>query len=115
LITEEMVQAMRAGSVVVDVAAETGGNCALTEPGSVVERHGVMIDGSRDLPSQMPYHASLLYANNVTSLLLHLAPEGELKVDLEDEITAGCCITHEGRIVNERARELVEGRVAESV
>jgi proton-translocating NAD(P)+ transhydrogenase subunit alpha len=115
LITEEMVQAMRAGSVVVDVAAETGGNCALTEPGSVIERHGVTIDGSRDLPSQMPYHASLLYANNVTSLLLHLAPEGELKVDLEDEITAGCCITHEGRVVNERARELVEGQVTESV
>jgi NAD(P) transhydrogenase subunit alpha len=115
LITEEMVQAMRPGSVIVDLAAETGGNCALAEPGSVVERHGVKIDGSRDLPSQMPHHASMLYANNVTNLLLHLAPEGELKIDLEDEITAGCCITHEGRIVNEAARERVEGPVRESV
>jgi H+-translocating NAD(P) transhydrogenase subunit alpha len=115
LITDEMVQAMRPGSVIVDLAAETGGNCALAVPGAVVERHGVIIDGSRDLPSQMPYHASLLYANNVTNLLLHLAPEGELKIDLEDEITAGCCITHEGRVVNERARKTVEGPVRESV
>jgi NAD(P) transhydrogenase subunit alpha len=115
LITDEMVQAMRPGSVIVDLAAETGGNCALAVPGAVIERHGVTIDGSRDLPSQMPYHASLLYANNVTNLLLHLAPEGELKIDLEDEITAGSCITHERRIVNERVREMVEGQVTESV
>ena len=63
----------------------------------------------------MPFHASLLYANNVSNLLLHLAREGELKLDFEDEITAGCCITHEGQIVNERVRELVEGPVKEGV
>jgi NAD(P) transhydrogenase subunit alpha len=107
LITEEMVTSMRPGSVIVDLAAETGGNCALTEPGSVVERNGVRIDGTLNLPSQMPVHASLLYANNVVNLLLHLAPEGELRLDFEDEITAGSCITHEGRIVNERVREAV--------
>jgi NAD(P) transhydrogenase subunit alpha len=107
LITEEMVTAMRPGSVIVDLAAETGGNCALTEPGSVIERHEVTIDGPLNLPSAMPYHASLLYANNVANLLLHLAPEGQLNLDFEDEITAGCCITHEGRIVNERVRESI--------
>jgi NAD(P) transhydrogenase subunit alpha len=105
LVTEEMVESMRPGSVIVDIAAETGGNCALTEPGSIVERGGVKVDGTLNLPSQMPFHASLLYANNVTNLLLHLAPEGELELDFEDEITAGCCITHDGRIVNERVRE----------
>jgi NAD(P) transhydrogenase subunit alpha len=105
LLTEEMVTSMRPGSVIVDIAAETGGNCVLTEPGAVIERGGVKIDGTLNLPAQMPFHASLLYANNVTNLLLHLAPEGELALDLEDEITAGCCITHDGRIVNERVRE----------
>jgi NAD(P) transhydrogenase subunit alpha len=115
LISEEMVRAMRPGAVIVDLAAETGGNCELTERGSVVDRQGVSIDGRVDLPSQMPHHASLLYANNVTNLLLHLAPEGELKLDLEDEITAGCLITHEGRIVSEAVRDVVEGPVRESV
>ena len=62
----------------------------------------------------MPFHASLLYANNVANLLLHLAPEGELELDFEDEITAGCCVTHDGRIVNERVREAVEGAAAVS-
>jgi NAD(P) transhydrogenase subunit alpha len=115
LVTEEMVASMRPGSVIVDLAAESGGNCVLTQPARVVEHGGVRIDGTLNLPSQMPFHASLLYANNVTNLLLHLAPEGELKLDFEDEITAGCCITHEGRIVSERARELVEGPVKQGV
>ena len=115
LVTEDMVSQMRPGSVIVDLASESGGNCDLTEPGEVVTRHGVTIDGTRNLPSQMPFHASLLYANNVANLLLHLAPDGELKLDFEDEITAGACITHGGRIVNERVRELVEGGVKESV
>jgi proton-translocating NAD(P)+ transhydrogenase subunit alpha len=105
LITEEMVQAMRPGSVVVDIAAETGGNCALTEPGSVVVRGGVTIDGTLNLPSQMPFHASLLYANNVANLLLHMTTEGRVEPDFEDEIVAGCCVTHDGQIVNERVRE----------
>ena len=107
LVTEAMVAGMQPGSVIVDLAAETGGNCELTEPGSVIEQHGVTIDGSLNVPSTMPFHASLLYANNVANLLTHLAPEGELKLDFDDEITAGCCITHEGQIVNERVRENV--------
>jgi NAD(P) transhydrogenase subunit alpha len=115
LVTQEMVASMRPGSVIVDLAAETGGNCELTEPGAVTEKRNVTIDGTLNLPSQMPFHASLLYANNVTNLLLHLAPEGELRLDFEDEIVAGCCITHGGKIVNERVREAVEGPVKESV
>jgi NAD(P) transhydrogenase subunit alpha len=112
LITEDMVTAMQPGSVIVDLAAETGGNCDLTQPDQVIERNGVTIDGSLNLPSSMPYHASLLYANNVANLLMHLAPEGELSLDFEDEITAGACITHEGRIVSERVRDTVGGAVS---
>jgi NAD(P) transhydrogenase subunit alpha len=84
---------MRPGSVVVDVAAEAGGNCELTSPGEIVEREGVTIVGLTNLPSTMPYHASQLYARNVAALLQHLAPSGELRLDWEDEITAGACVT----------------------
>jgi NAD(P) transhydrogenase subunit alpha len=86
---------MRTGSVIVDLAAETGGNCELTQPGEVVERDGVTIVGLTNLPSTMPFHASQLYARNVSSLLQHLAPEGELVLDWDDEITAGACVTRE--------------------
>jgi NAD(P) transhydrogenase subunit alpha len=109
LVTADMVQAMRPGSVIVDLAAETGGNCELTEKGSVVTRNDVTIDGTLNLPSQMPFHASLLYANNITNLILHMTKEGQIEPDFEDEIVAGCCITHDGRIVNERVREAIEG------
>ena len=105
LITEDMVTSMRPGSVVVDIAAETGGNCTLTRPGEVIQHSAVTIDGSVNLPSRLPLHASLLYANNVANLLLHLAPEGTLNLDFDDEITAGCCVTRDGRVVNERVRE----------
>ena len=105
LVSPEMVSAMRPGSVVVDLAAETGGNVELTEPGQVVVKNGVTIDGTLDLASQMPFHASLLYGNNVVNLLKHLAPEGQLNLDFSDEITAGAAITHDGQIVNERVKE----------
>jgi NAD(P) transhydrogenase subunit alpha len=93
LIPASAVQAMRPGSVIVDLAAEAGGNCELTEPGEEVSRDGVTIVGLTNLPSSMPYHASQLYARNVAALLQHLAPEGELALDFEDEITAGACVT----------------------
>jgi NAD(P) transhydrogenase subunit alpha len=112
LITEEMVQAMRPGSVIVDIAAETGGNCALTEPGEVAVKGDVTIDGTLNLPSQMPFHASLLYANNVANLLLHMSNEGNVELDFDDEIIAGCCITHDGQIVNERVREAMGAPVS---
>jgi H+-translocating NAD(P) transhydrogenase subunit alpha len=93
LIPASAVAKMRAGSVIVDLAAEAGGNCELTQPGEVVEREGVTLVGLTNLPSSMPFHASQLYARNVSSLLQHLAPEGELALDWDDEITAGACVT----------------------
>jgi NAD(P) transhydrogenase subunit alpha len=93
IIPASAVAAMRTGSVIVDLAAETGGNCELTVPGEVVVREGVTLVGLTNLPSSMPYHASTLYARNIQTLLLHLAPGGELKLDWDDEITAGACVT----------------------
>src|SRR3954452_709615 len=98
IIPASAVRAMRVGSVIVDLAAETGGNCELTVPGEVVERDGVTLVGLTNLPSTMPYHASMLYSRNVQALLQHLAPGGELNLDWNDEITAGACVAgkHEG-------------------
>jgi proton-translocating NAD(P)+ transhydrogenase subunit alpha len=93
LIPASAVRAMRAGSVIVDLAAETGGNCELTVPGEEVVESGVTIVGSTDLASTMAFDASRLYARNVTALLQHLAPEGELQLDWDDEIVAGACVT----------------------
>src|SRR5205823_2495464 len=98
IIPATAVAAMRPGSVIVDLAAETGGNCELTAPGEVVEREGVTIVGLTNLPSTMPYHASQLYARNVAALLHHLAPEGEPVLDFEDEITAGACVTRKEEV-----------------
>jgi NAD(P) transhydrogenase subunit alpha len=93
LIPASAVRAMQLGSVIVDLAAEAGGNCELTEPGEQVVREGVTIVGYTNLPSTMPNHASQLYARNVTALLQHLAPGGQLNLDWTDEITAGTCVT----------------------
>ena len=98
LIPASAVAAMKPGSVVVDLAAEAGGNCELTEPGEEVVREGVTIIGPTNLPSSMPFHASQLYARNVSALLQHLAPEGELVLDFEDEITAGACVTRKEEV-----------------
>src|SRR5919198_1292117 len=98
LIPAAAVRGMRPGSVVVDVAAEAGGNCELTEAGEVVEGGGVTIVGLTNLPSTMPYHASQLYSRNVAALLQHLAPEGEPVLDFEDEITAGACVTRKTEV-----------------
>jgi NAD(P) transhydrogenase subunit alpha len=92
IIPASAVKAMRPGSVIVDLAAETGGNCELTEPGEIVEREGVTLVGVTNLPSSMPYHASTLYSRNIQALLLHLAPEGAMNLDWSDEITAGACV-----------------------
>jgi NAD(P) transhydrogenase subunit alpha len=93
LIPAAAVHGMRPGSVIVDLAAEAGGNCELTQPGEIVDRDGVTIVGLTNLPSTMPFHASQLYARNVSALLQHLAPEGELALDWDDEITSGACVT----------------------
>jgi H+-translocating NAD(P) transhydrogenase subunit alpha len=93
LIPAAAVRAMRPGSVIVDLAADSGGNCELTKPGEETVESGVSIVGFTNLASSMPTHASQLYARNVAALLTHLAPEGELKLDFSDEITAGACVT----------------------
>ena len=98
LIPARAVAAMREGSVIVDLAAEAGGNCELTQPGEEVEREDVTIVGFTNLPSSMPYHASQLYARNVAALLQHLAPEGALTLDFDDEITAAACATRKEQV-----------------
>ncbi|MGZ8470662.1 MAG: Re/Si-specific NAD(P)(+) transhydrogenase subunit alpha [Gemmatirosa sp.] len=99
LITAEMVATMKPGSVIVDVAAETGGNCELTRPGETVEAHGVTIMGPLNLPSTTPAHASAMFGRNVLTLLQHLATkEGALQLDVSDEITGAMALTHDGAV-----------------
>lgn len=107
LVTAPMVKGMRRGSVIVDLAAESGGNCEVTQPGQVVEVNGVWVDGTTNIPSTMALHASQLYARNMSNLLQHLTSAGELKLDFADEITRGCCVTHTGQVINEQARRLM--------
>jgi NAD(P) transhydrogenase subunit alpha len=107
LVTEEMVRGMAPGSVVVDLAAERGGNCELTQPDQTVVAHGVTILGPTNLPSTVPYHASQMFAKNVVTFLLHLGPKGELTIDTRDEITRDTLVTDGGDIVNVRVRELL--------
>jgi len=107
LVTAPMVRGMRRGSVLVDLAAESGGNCAMTLPGKVVEVDGVWVDGTTNIPSTMALHASQLYARNITNLLQLLVRNGELQLNLEDEIIRSCCVTHAGQIVSERARNMM--------
>jgi len=104
LVTEQAVKLMKPGSVIVDLAAETGGNCELSEPGETVIRHDVKILAPLNVPSTLPEHASQLYARNIQSLLGLMIVEGELKLDFEDEVIAGACITRGGEIVNEGAK-----------
>lgn len=108
LITEEMVQQLPAGSVIVDLAAEQGGNCVLTEPGKIVEKHNVSIYGAVNLPAAVPIHASQLYSKNVTNLFQHLYSDPEKGLDFEDEITKGVCITYNGEIINDFVKNLLK-------
>ena len=106
LITADAVRNMQPGSVIVDLAGESGGNCELSEAGETVVEGGVKVIAPLNLPSEMATHASQLYAKNVENLLkLLVSEEGELNIDFDDEVVAGACITHEGEIRNERARE----------
>jgi NAD(P) transhydrogenase subunit alpha len=98
LIPQSAIESMRPGSVIVDLAAEAGGNADLTQPDQEVTHNGVTIIGPTNLPSSMPYHASQLYARNVSALVQHLAPEGELKLDFDDEITSGACVTRKEEV-----------------
>jgi len=105
LVTEEMVKGMAHGSVIFDLAAERGGNCELTEAGKTVLQHGVTIIGAINVASGVPYHASQMYARNVTAFLLHLIREQKLQLNVDDEIIRETLVTHNGDVVNQRVRE----------
>lgn len=121
LITDDMVADMRPGSVIVDLAAESGGNCSLTRAGETVDHDGVRVIGLTNAASRLPRNASQMYSKNILELVTHLvsrgresdqpageeAPAPTLRVDLEDEITGACCVTHQGEIVNARTRDAV--------
>ena len=105
LVTKEMVAGMTLGSVIVDLAAERGGNCELTRPDETIVEHGVTIIGTVNLASTVPYHASQMYAKNLTNFLLHIVKDSKLQLNLEDEITRSTLVTQGGEIVNPRVRE----------
>ncbi len=100
LVTKEMVKDMHAGAVIVDIAAEQGGNCELTDPGETTVKNDVKIIGPLNIPSQLAYHASQLYSKNMLSLLNHLIQDGKATFDFEDEITLNTTITHQGEIIS---------------
>jgi NAD(P) transhydrogenase subunit alpha len=108
LVTADMVKRMAPGSVIVDLAAERGGNCELTRPEEVAHVHGVTIIGWINLASTVPYHASQMYARNLTAFLLHLVKDGKVRMDLDDEIIRDTLLTRDGQIVNARVREFFE-------
>ncbi|MBI2487527.1 MAG: Re/Si-specific NAD(P)(+) transhydrogenase subunit alpha [Deltaproteobacteria bacterium] len=107
LVTEDMVKSMRPGSVIIDLAAEGGGNCELTRAGETVEINGVTIIGPINLPSTIPYHASQMYARNLTSFLQNMIKDGKLNLNMQDEIIRETLLTHEGEVVNSQVRELL--------
>ena len=107
LVTEEMVKSMKAGSVIVDMAVESGGNCAISEKNATVVKHGVTLVGESNLPSLLPINASQLYATNISTLAFHVANETGLTLDLEDEITKGVLITHQGELVHAFTKQLL--------
>jgi len=104
LVNKETVAGMKPGSVIVDLAAEAGGNCELTEADQVVIKHGVTIHGPTNLPASVPVHASQLYARNVTELLKEFVKDGALALNFEDEVIKGACVTHGGEVVNEAVK-----------
>jgi len=109
LISDEMVKSMRSGSVVMDLAAENGGNCSLTKPDEIVDIDGVMVDGTINLAGTMSVHASQLYAKNVSAFILHGYDKEKKEINLEDEIISGSMFVHAGEIVDERTKAAVEG------
>ena len=108
LISTAMVEGMKTGSVIMDLAAENGGNCDLTIPDEVITHHGVIIDGTANIPSTMPVNASQLYAKNMASFINHIFPEGKPELDLEDEIVSGAMFTYQGKITDQRTQEAME-------
>ena len=108
LITGETVAEMRRGSVIVDLAAEMGGNCELTQPGEEVKQHGVTVLGPLNVPSQMPLHASQMYSRNISSMLMLMVKDGELRPDFDDAVVQGACITRDGAVVHAWTKAMLE-------
>jgi len=108
LIPTTMVEGMRPGSIIMDLASENGGNCELTKKDEIIDHNGVIIDGTSNIPGSMPVHASELYAKNITAFLTYMIEDGELKLDLEDEIISGAMYTHHGEITNEPTEEALK-------
>lgn len=110
LVTREMVEQMKPGTMIVDMAAEQGGNCELTQPGLDVVHRGVVVSGPVNLPSMLSVQASQMYSRNMQAFLLSILKSGELRLDFEDQIVSSTCVTHQGVIRNEKVRELAESR-----
>ena len=108
LISKDMVDAMKKGSVVVDLAAENGGNCEYTKAGEIINQNSVIIDGTLNLPSSMQVHSSQLYAKNISTFITHMMKEGNLNIDLGDEIISGSMFTHQGKITHEPTQQAVD-------
>ena len=115
LITREMAAHMAPGSIIVDIAAERGGNCELTRPGEVVEEGGVRIFGPVNLAATVPYHASQMYARNIATFLKYLIKDGKLALDRQDEIVRETLVTHAGEVVHPQVRESLGLPALESV
>ena len=109
LIKDYMVNDMQTGACIIDLAAENGGNCEFTQPGEIIHHGGVTIDGRLNLPAQVPFHASQMLSKNISKLLGEIIKDGKVNFDLENDIIKGCLVTHEGKIVHEMTRNIIEG------
>jgi NAD(P) transhydrogenase subunit alpha len=110
LITEEAVNGMKRGSIVIDLAGSTGGNCALSEADVTVERDGVTILAPTNLTASVPVHASQLYSRNLTSFLSPLIKDGQLQIDMKDDVVGPSCVTHNGEVVNQRVAAALQAQ-----
>lgn len=108
LVTEEMVKHMRAGSVILDMATEFGGNCEISEKGKTVKKYDVTIIGEPNLPSMVPTHASEMYSKNILSLIQYISKDGKINLNQDDEIVKGCLITRNGEVINQRVKDLLK-------
>jgi NAD(P) transhydrogenase subunit alpha len=109
LIKDYMVNDMKKGSCIIDLAAENGGNCELTKPGEIINHHGVTIDGQINLPSQIPHHASQMFSKNMAKLLNEIIKDGKIQFNMENDIIKGCLLTHENKITHEMTRNIITG------
>ena len=109
LIKDYMVNDMQTGSCIIDLAAENGGNCELTQPGEIVNHSGITIDGRLNLPAQIPFHASQMLSKNISKVLGEIIKDGKVKFDLDNDIIKGCLVTHEGKIIHKLTKNIIEG------